>query len=211
MWRSSVKRTDSKNIVSFQTRIISFSCYYQHYNIKTKLEKAHSTSSYTEHARICITSGTQSSYFFSFPLSLVFPALLNVELSLREVGFSSRSEQNPDGCSNDSPRHPLKEERTRNEAEERPLSWAGLCSQRVWASPLDVRGVLLAVMLERAFRRPFSLSYRCYIFHFSLLSKRKKAGSRKSWNAAACFTCWQSRSSASRLQPPAPLRKHAPA
>lgn len=96
-------RTNCKNIVSFQTHIIFFSCYYQQYNTKTKLEKGYSTSSYTEYTRICITQGTESSYFFSFLfLSLVFPALLNVELSLREVGFSSRDEQKANWCSNDS-------------------------------------------------------------------------------------------------------------
>lgn len=94
-------RTNCKKLVSFQTHIIFFSCYYQQYNTKTKLEKGYSTSSYTEYARICITQGTKSSYFF-FPLSLVFPALLNVELSLREVGFSSRDEQKANWCSNDS-------------------------------------------------------------------------------------------------------------
>jgi len=87
-------RTNRKNIIPLLTHIIFFTCYYQQYTIKTKLEKAYSTSSYTEHARICITKGMESSYFFS-PLSLVFPAQLNVELSLREVSLSSRYEQKP--------------------------------------------------------------------------------------------------------------------
>lgn len=105
MWRSSVK---SKNQLQ-KHRIISDS-YNLLFLLLSAVQHKNKTGERIQHLflhRICkdlhhSRHKKQLLFFSSLFLSLVFPALLNVELSLREVGFSSRDEQKANWCSNDS-------------------------------------------------------------------------------------------------------------